>query len=104
MGLVPKKPHELSSRRRRQLTERERRIFAVVLKNLRRMHGSWGNLGKVVGVPADTLQKISCDLAFPSMNIVMKVARAHGATVATVLSPLVLAADRCPTCGQRVQR
>lgn len=82
------------------LTASERARLRVLLRALRRSHGSWSCVGDVL----DVNPKVLCDIAGGSRagspGVLLRAARAAGMPVEQVLSGKPTLAGRCPTCGR----
>lgn len=85
------------------LTNDEVRHLRAGLHNLRRACGGWAVVGKLTGIPKDTLARAACSSGpRPGAALALRVAKAAGMSVEALLSGVITEAGRCPTCGTRV--
>jgi hypothetical protein len=82
------------------LTVEETRHFRVSLRNVARAYGGFPVLAQVVGVPVETLYKAL--RRRPSGALALRVAKAAGMHVETLLFGELSSAGRCSSCGSRV--
>ncbi len=84
------------------LTDEEARRVRVALKNLRRSFGSWACLATAMGVPEDTLTSVAYERKHrPTGTFAVRLAKAAGVSVESVLAGTIASVETCPTCGHR---
>jgi hypothetical protein len=90
-------------RRRARFSDEDRERLGVALRNLRWRFGTWVRLADAIGVTPGVLTRILSGRG-GSLAIVVRTARAAGVSVERLLSPTMSSADRCPSCGQPVDK
>lgn len=98
-GTDPPKRRKGTRSRSLSLTADEVRHMRAALKNITRAYGGRDVLALVMGVPADTLSNAMGRR--PSGTFALRLARAAGVSVESILTGSFTAAGRCPTCGHR---
>ena len=84
------------------LTDEEARRVLVTLKNLRRSFGSWACLATAMGVQERTLTSVAYERKHrPTGTFAVRLAKAAGVSVESILSGTITDAGSCPTCGHR---
>lgn len=83
-----------------RLTDDEIRHLRAGLHNLRFALGGWKVVAMVTGIPQKTIESASMSCGErPSGTFALRVAKAAGLPVETLLSGELRVTDRCPTCG-----
>jgi len=84
------------------LSTEETRHLRVAIRNAARAYGTLACLADAIGVPVHTIeQALYRKGKGPSGVLAIRVARAAGVAVETVLTGALNAAGRCATCGHR---
>ncbi len=98
-GTDPPKRRKCSRAPALSLTNDEVRHVRAALKNTARAYGGRDALAAVMGIPPDTIT--GAGSRRPSGTLVIRLARAAGVSVETILTGAVNLAGRCPACGHR---
>lgn len=101
-GTDPPKRRKCSRSASLVLTPDETQHFRASLKNIARAYGGAPVLALVMGVPVKTLYKVSNRRARPDGVLVIRLAKAGGVSVESILSGGINAAGRCNACGSPV--
>jgi hypothetical protein len=84
------------------LSEEEVRHLRAATKNLARAYGSLDCLAKVMGLPIDTMYRATTTMGRRvSGTFAIRLAKAGGVSVETVLGGQLAAMGRCLTCGHK---
>ena len=83
------------------LTTEEARHLRATLKNAVRAYGGAPVLASVMGVPLSTIHQASSPKRLTSGTFAIRLAKAAGVSVESVLTGALNAAGRCATCGHR---
>jgi len=84
-------------------TPEETQHYRAALRNIARAYGGMTVLAGVVGVPVGTLQQpLYKARRRPSAIVALRVAKAAGMHLETLLSGQLSEAGRCKACGSRV--
>ncbi|WP_433927008.1 transcriptional regulator [Sorangium cellulosum] len=99
-GRVPtRRPYHRS--RSLYLTPDETRRLRAALRGIKARLGTWRAVSAAMGgVHARTLAGVACGINRGSPALVLLAARVAATTVERILSPGVVAADRCDRCGR----
>ena len=85
--------------RAHSLTDGEVMRLAAALRHLKAVYGSWGCLGKVMGVGVDGLRAISRGAKRPGINVARLAAKAAGKPLEALFARPTNA-NQCPLCGR----
>jgi DNA-binding phage protein len=84
------------------LTPEEAQHLRVAIRNVARAYGGMAVLAEVIGAPVATLHNSLNKRRRPSATMALRVAKAAGMSVESVLSGQLSAAGRCQACGSRI--
>jgi hypothetical protein len=84
------------------LTAEETKHFRAAAHNAARAYGGFACLAAAIGVPVDTLHAAMTPKRRPSAALALRLARASGMHVETMLSGALSEAGRCNACGSRI--
>lgn len=96
---APPKPPRERHRRASTFTADEETRLKAALRNARTLFGTWRLLAAAMGVQRDTLARAAMARKILSADVAVRVARALGVPVDSLLRPPTDAA-RCSTCGR----
>ncbi|KYF69309.1 hypothetical protein BE15_05640 [Sorangium cellulosum] len=83
------------------LTPDETRRLRAALRGIKARLGTWRAVSEAMdGVNTRTLCRVACGAERGSPALVLLAARVAKTTVERLLSPGVVVADRCPSCGR----
>ncbi len=84
------------------LTTEEARRVRVALKNLRRTCDSWAAVAQATGIGEDTLKSVAYERKHhPTGTFAVRLAKAAGVSVESILAGTIASVETCPTCGHR---
>ncbi len=84
------------------LTDSEVRHLRAALKNLRRTCDSWAAIAQATGIGEDTLKRVAYERKHrPTGTFAVRLAKAAGVSVESILTGTITDAGRCASCGHR---
>jgi len=83
------------------LTPDETRLVRAALRNTGRAYGGQAVLATVMGIPHAAVKRAAGARRRLSGTFAIRLARAAGVSVESILTGALTAAGRCPTCGHR---